>query len=37
MGRVVHLDDTPIAEFSVLSEKIEALLLRLKKDVQTAG
>jgi hypothetical protein len=37
MGRVVHLSDEPVAEFSVLSEKIEALLLRLKKDVQTAG
>ena len=37
MGRVVHMSDTSIAEFSVLSEKIEALLLRLKKDVHTAG
>ena len=37
MGRIVHLSDKSIAEFSVLSEKIEALLLRLKKDVQTAG
>ena len=37
MGRVVQLNDKPIAEFSALSEQIEALLLRLKKDVQTTG
>ena len=37
MGRIVHLNDTAIAEFSDLSEKIEILLLRLKADVQGAG
>jgi len=37
MGRIVHLGDKAIAEFSDLSGKIEDLLLNLKKDVQSAG
>jgi hypothetical protein len=36
MGRIVHLGDKAITEFSDLSEKIETLLLNLKKDVQPA-
>jgi hypothetical protein len=36
-GRIVRLTDKPIVEFGALSEKIEALLLQLKQDVQQAG
>ncbi len=37
MGRIVHLNDKAIVEFSDLSERIENLLLRLKTDVQGVG
>ncbi|OHC63193.1 MAG: hypothetical protein A3H93_01715 [Rhodocyclales bacterium RIFCSPLOWO2_02_FULL_63_24] len=36
-GKVVRLNDTAIVEFGVLSEKIEALLLRLKEELHQAG
>lgn len=36
-GRIVRLDDTAIVEFGLLSATIEALLLRLKSEVQGAG
>lgn len=36
-GRIVKLGDRTIVEFGVLSEKIEGLLLQLKKDVGQAA
>lgn len=36
-GRIVQLGDLAIVEFGVLSEKIEGLLLQLKKDVGQAA
>ena len=36
-GSIVHLGDKAIVEFGDLSEKIEALLERLKNDVRQAG
>lgn len=36
-GRIVRLGDQAIVEFGVLSGKIEALLLRLKAELQQAG
>ena len=36
-GKIVHLSDKFIIEFGVLSGKIEALLLRLKTELQQTG
>lgn len=36
-GQVIRLDDEAVVEFGVLSEKIEAMLLRLKEELHQAG
>jgi hypothetical protein len=36
-GRILHMDDPAIAAYLTLSSRIEALLLRLKREAQTAS